>query len=165
MPPTSTDQFFTVFIPSHNYYRPHLKDGGRCCFQFVCQFTPRQRGGGTPSQVWMGWYPIPDPDGGCTPSQVWTGGTHPADGGTPFLVWMGDTPSSWWGTPSQFWTGGNPGYPWQGLDVVHSPSARTGWGTPYLPGMGYPPPAPTRTGSKSFHYFHFCVIHPCLLTN
>ena len=54
---------------SHNY-RPHPKDGGRYCFQFVCQFTSR---GGVP-QSGLGGYPIPDLAGGGTPSQVWLGG-------------------------------------------------------------------------------------------
>ena len=45
-------------------YRPHLKDGGRYCFQFVSSHLRgvSQSGlgeGGTPSQVWLGGYPIP----------------------------------------------------------------------------------------------------------
>ena len=46
-------------------YRPHPKDGGRYCFQFVCQFT--SRGGGPRSG---GGYPVSDPGGG-TQSQIW----------------------------------------------------------------------------------------------
>ena len=41
------------------FYRPHPKDGGRYCFQFVCQSTPRRGGGVTPSQVWVGGVPHP----------------------------------------------------------------------------------------------------------
>ena len=35
------------------FYRTHPKDGGRYCFQFVCQSTPRGRGRGTPAR--SGW--------------------------------------------------------------------------------------------------------------
>ena len=94
-------------------YRPHPKDGGRYCFQFVCQFTPRLRrdtqpgldGGGRgecPRKVWMvGGVPWPGLDGG--------GISQPGlDGG---------------GTP------GNP------------PSTMTGWGTsPHQDCIGTPPP-------------------------
>ena len=37
-----------------DFYRPHPKDDGRLYFHFVHTC----RGGGTPSQVWVGGYPI-----------------------------------------------------------------------------------------------------------
>ena len=72
-----------------NYYRPHPNDGGRYCFQFVCQFTPRRctylpadRGGYLPSCLWGGGTYLPvngvggtylDTDGRYLPS-CWLGG-------------------------------------------------------------------------------------------
>ena len=44
-----------------SYYRPHPKDGGRYCFQFVCQFTPRL--GEVPPSASTG-YPLPRSDWG-----------------------------------------------------------------------------------------------------
>ena len=128
---------------AHSCYHPHPKDGGRYCFQFVCQFTPRLGGGGRmhprsgqgvphsrlegvlwgtpPGQVWMVRLtqstPQPGLDGGGTQ------GTLPARSG-------------WWGYPgyspakSGFWVvpgipppqpgldgGVYPGYPpWPSLD-------------------------------------------------
>ena len=61
------------------YYRPHPKDGGRYCFQFVCQFTPRPGGGGVPDPALEGGYPVSGWGvpvsglGGGTPSQIWGG--------------------------------------------------------------------------------------------
>ena len=104
-------------------YRPHPKDGGRYCFQLVCQSTHRwgvpkpglDGGGGYPDQVWMvGGVPWPGLDGG---------------GGYPSQVWMV------WGYPSQVWmVGGTP--PWPGLDGGGVPE-----GTPTSQvWMGYPTP-------------------------
>ena len=116
------------------FYRPHPKDEGRYCFQFVCQFTPGGEypvpglgRGGTPCQVWIR---------GGTPSQVWMGGC-PIPGlyrrGTPSQVWTG-------GTPSQVWTGGHPipgldgGHPISGLDYWE-PHPRSGQGGYHIPGL------------------------------
>ena len=101
-----------------NYYRPHPKDGGGYCFQFVCQFT--SRGGGVPQSGpggiphpksgWMGvpmpglarGYPIPGlGGGGGTPSQVWTG----VPGVPPNQVWMGYPPRPGMGYSPQTWDG------------------------------------------------------------
>ena len=97
--------------PQH-FYRPHPKDGRRYCFQFVCQFT--SRGGGTPSQVWPGGYPIPGLAGG---------GTAPDLGrGTPPRPGMGYPPGPGTGYPPWAWDGVPP---------------------PPRHGTGYPPPPPT----------------------
>ena len=129
---------YTGRLPSR--YRPHPKDGGRYCFQLVCQSTPRQ--GGYPSQVWM--------VGGGHPSQVWMVG-----GGTPVKSgWCGGTParSGWWvGTPARsWWWGGVPqpsldggGYPglWSNfysghhLDGGGTPARSGWWGIPPQPGL------------------------------
>ena len=126
------------------------------------------RGGGNPSQVWMGgggvpysrfgWgvlhpksggYPIPGLGGECTIPGL--GGGYPIPGpdggrGTPSQVWMG-------GTPSQVWTGGTPGYPCHHDWMGYSPTmtgwgtpTMTGWGTPHHDWMGYPLP-PIRQSS------------------
>ena len=102
-------------------YHPHQKDGGRYCFQFVCQFTSRGRG---VPQSGLGRVPHPRSDWGGTPSQVWLGGT-----------------------PSQVWPEGYPGYPltrsgWGNppphdqVWMEYPPDLR--WGTPQH-GKGYPP--------------------------
>ena len=125
------------------YYCPHPKDGGRYCFQFVCQSTcqvwggvPHHRSvrGGTPSKVWLGGYPIPGLAGeGGTPSQVQAGGIW----GTP-QTWDGVPPGTWDGIPPRTWDGVPPrpgmGYPhtWDGVPP------RPGMGTPPRPGTGTP---------------------------
>ena len=116
-----------------NFYRPHSKDGGRYCFQFVCQFTSRGGGGGGTPVRSRGGYPIPSLAGGVPHPRSRRG-----EGGTPSQVWMGGggtqgTPPtrSGWGTP-QTWDG----YPPQTWDGVPP----TTWeGVPPRPGMGYPP--------------------------
>ena len=103
-------------------YRPHPKDGGRYCFQFVCQFTPR-RVEGVPQPGLDGGGGVPQPclDGrGGTPARSgWWGGYpgqflilrgYPAglDGGGGYSsqVWMV------WGVPQSGLDGGGyPGYP------------------------------------------------------
>ena len=91
-------------------YRPHPKDGGRYCFQFVCQFTPRRGGGGG---TMVGGVPRPSLDGG--------GGGSPArsgwwEGYPGQVLMVGGTParSGWWGYPGQVLT--VVGVPWPGLD-------------------------------------------------
>ena len=102
------------------FYRPHPKDGGRYCFQFVCQSTPRRGGGGYPSQVLM----------------VGGGGSTPARSG-----WLGR------GYPGQVWMvgGGVPRAP-PGQVWMAYPPTMTGWGThpPWLDGV---PPPPTSIAS------------------
>ena len=110
------------------YYQPHTKDGGRYCFQFVCQST--SWGGGVPRSG-LGGYPIPGLGGVPHPRSGW-GVPHPRSGqgggvphprsrqgggGTPSQVWMGGTQGTW-GTPQP------------GLDGLSPPG----------PGMGYPSP-------------------------
>ena len=117
-------------------------------------------GGGAPSQVQMGGYPIQltggSPSQVCmrgTPSQVQVvgypipgpGGGYPIpgmDGGTPFQAWTErGTPlfrpgmgyphlDLGWGTPIQTWDGIPPGQDW--MVTVHPPT-RTEWGTPPPP--------------------------------
>ena len=56
----------------------HPKDGGRLYFQSVHTCGG---GGDTPSQVWVGGYPISGLGRGGTPSQVQVGGVpHPRSG-------------------------------------------------------------------------------------
>ena len=113
-----------------NYYRPHPKDGGRYCFQFVCQST---YGGGTPVRSGWGGHPIPGLAGGGTPSQVWLGGVpHPRSGwGYP------PTTRSGWGTPPDL-----------GLGTPQD----LGLGTPPDMGLGTPPPPGPGTGIASTCY-------------
>ena len=123
------------------FYRPHPKDGGRYCFQFVCQSTPRRGRRGTPAR--SGWWGGGYLDGGDGyPGQVLIVGGTPAslDGG-------GGTParSGWWGVPQPGLDGrgGNltrsgwwavprvpPGQVWM-VGVPRVPLARSGW-------WGYP---------------------------
>ena len=102
----------------------HPKDGGRYCFQFVCQFTS------------WGDYPI----------------SGLSRGGTPSQLLMGVTPSqAWWGTPSRSWWG-YLGYPKLGLDggyLGYPPPLRPGQGT-HPPWDGVPPP-PSRPGQGTPH--------------
>ena len=65
-----------------NNCRPHPKDGGRYCFQFVCQSTPRR-----------GRVPQPGLDGGGVPQPGLDGGGVPwpgldGGGGYPSEVLM-----------------------------------------------------------------------------
>ena len=132
----SPETHFCAKILERSEFLPHTfrRNGEGNVFTGVCPFTPgegggvpglRSRLGGwvTPSQVWIGGYPIllmgstpPQVWMGGAPSQVWTGGVphpgldgemcpHPADRGVP---------------PSKIRTGGTLGYP----------LPRTGWGTP-----------------------------------
>ena len=107
-------------------YCPHLKDGGRNCFQFVSSHLNRELPhladgeGGVPHPR-SGWgYPIPGLDRG-TPSQVQMRVPHPRSGqggGYPILLTEG--------TPIPGMDGGVP-HP-----AVQSPSKiRTGGGTPH----------------------------------
>ena len=75
-----------------NYYRPHPKDGGRYCFQFVGPHLDR---GGRGTRSSLGW-----------------GGT-PSPGGTPTLDGGGYPVSGLGGYPISGWGGG--GYPVSGL--------------------------------------------------
>ena len=80
------------------HYRPHPEDGGRYCFQFVCQSTfrgggvtpVRSRGIPHPRSSRGGGYPIPGLGGG--------------KGGTPSQARMGN-PLTWDGVPPQKWDG------------------------------------------------------------
>ena len=158
-----------------HFYCPHPKDGGRYCFQFVCQSTPRP-GGGTPAR--SGWW---GGAGGC-PSQVWVVGGTPARSGwwgggrgVPQLGldgwgvpqpgldgWgvprpgldgggAGGCPSQVWmvgGYPSQVWmVGGTWGTPQPGLDGV--PPPRLDGVPPHHDWMGYPLPTMTGWGTTS----------------
>ena len=70
-------------VDEHNYnYRPHPKDGGRYCFQFVCQFTSR---GGVPGPGPGREVPGPGPGGGSR-SQIWGGTWSQVQGGYPVSV-------------------------------------------------------------------------------
>ena len=129
------------------FYRPHPKDGGRYCFQIVCQSTPRRgAGGGYPIPGLDRGVPIRGPGGGY-PRSRW-GLPHPADRGVPH-------PRSGWGrgthprsrqgsTPSQVWMMGvTPGQDWIGYPPP-PPPARTGWDTPLtMTGWTTPPPPPS----------------------
>ena len=101
-------------------------------YTWECLSVHHWWGRGTPSQVWvgaypvpgLGWYPNPGLGGGGTPTQVWVGGyPNPGlgGGGTPSQVevWVG-------GTKSQVWVGR---YPIPGLGGYpgYSPLARSGW--------------------------------------
>ena len=85
------------------YYRPHPKDGGRYCFQVVSPHL--DRGGGTPSQVQVGGYPIsglrgyPHPRSGGYPCPRSGGYPHPRSGGVPLSQVWGGTPSLVGGVP------------------------------------------------------------------
>ena len=140
----------------HIITSPHPKDGGRYCFQFVCQFKSR---GGVP-QSGLGAVPHPRSDwGGGTPSQVWLGGSRSdQDGVTPPPPGLDGVPS-----PPQTWDGDPPGHgmgyppgPEMGYSLRHGTGypPDIGWGTPQTldgvppqtwdgvppgPGTGYPP--------------------------
>ena len=110
--------FNTIIVCCHHHcYRPHPKDGGRYCFQFVCQFTSRERGGGYPISGMGRGVPHLRSRYGGTPSQVWVGG-YPISGlgGTPSqgvpYVWRG-TPC--WGVP----------HVWGGTASLGSPIAQS----------------------------------------
>ena len=109
------------------YYRPHPKDGGRYCFQFVCQFTSWGRGGGaTPVRSGGGApHPRSGPGGGGTPSQVWPGGV-------PY-------PRSGWGGYRGSPQPGQEGVPWPDQTWDGVPPLGPGTGYPPGSGMGYPP--------------------------
>ena len=89
-----------------NIYRPHPKDGGRYCFQFVSQSTPRWGGGGVPQPGLNGGGAgvlRPGVDGrGGYPGQVWMVGGTPVRSG-----WWGGT----WNPPGQVWMVGVPRVP------------------------------------------------------
>ena len=130
------------------FYRPHPKDGGKYCFQFVCQSTSWGGedssqvwpGGVTPSQVWtgvppqdLGWIPPPDLEQG-TP---WTWDQVPPGPGTRYPLDLG------LGTPCPQTCDRVPPVP----GTRHPPRPGTGYpppdlgpGTPTGPGTGYPPP-------------------------
>ena len=57
-------------------------------------------GGGTPSQVWVGGYPIPVPGRGATPSQVQVGG-YPIPGPGRGVPQLGGYPSQRGDTPAR----------------------------------------------------------------
>ena len=93
-------------------YRPHPKDGGRYCFQFVCQFTPRRGGGGTPAR--SGWWGVPQPglDGGGR--EVPQPGLYGGRGVYPIQVGMVPGLDGVWGVPQPGLDcgGGYPGQAW-----------------------------------------------------
>ena len=144
-----------------NNYRPHLKDGGKYCFQFVCQSTP-QWGGGYPSQVWMvgGEASQPGLDGGGTPARSgWWGGTPARSwwwgvsqpgldgGGYPVLMVGGSTParSEWLGVPRVsprpgLDGGGTPSQVWMVGGTWGNPPPSLDGVPPHHDWMGYPPP-------------------------
>ena len=127
-------------------------------------------GGGTsPSQVWMGGYPIllmggvpqgnppfPGLDGGVPhsadggggyprvthPSQVWMGVPHSADGGTPISRMGYPHVDLGWGTPPPVQTSDGVPLPLSRPGMGYPPHLDLGWGTPpptSRPEMGYPP--------------------------
>ena len=119
---------------SSNYYRPHPKDGGRYCFQFVSPHlgggVPQSGLGGTPSQVWLGGggYLIPGLAGGVPHPRSRQGG-----GGTPSQVRMGYSPTrSGWDTPWPDQDGVPPWHLGQGtpLDLGWGTPLDLAWGTP-----------------------------------
>ena len=105
-------------------------------------------GEGTPSQVWLGGYPIPGLAGGDTPSQVWPMGVlHPK---YPFPSDLGQGPPKTWD-----------GVPPQTLDRV---PPRPGMGYPPRPGTGYPtwtwdqvPPSPPDLGLGTPQHSEFLI--------
>ena len=124
-------------------YRLHLKDGRRYCFQFVCQSTPRW-GGGTPSQIWTGGYPIPGPvEGGGYPIQL-MGGYPNLGQGVPYPADRGysiSAPGRGYAIPGP---GGGEGYPIQLIGVPHPMGGGTipgpGGEIPHLADQGVPHP-------------------------
>ena len=91
---------------------PASEGWGKVIFS-LCMSVHTSMGVGTPSQVWVGEYPVPGlgggppvPGVGGTPSQVWVEGylIPGLDGGYPSSqVWIvGGTwaRSEWWGVPS-----------------------------------------------------------------
>ena len=137
-----------------------------CCLLFTARIRRMGEGnifslfslaGGTPSQVWVGGYPISGLGRGGTPSQVWVGG-YPVQGlgrgGTPSQVGGGIPHLRSEGTPSQVGgvppsqVGGTPSQVRRGY-----PRTRSGvWGvTPGTPptktwdGVHPPPPLHRRT--------------------
>ena len=122
-----------TLIPIH-FYRPHPK--------FVCQSTSRG-GGGVPQSGLAGGVPYPRSDqtrGGGTPSQVWMG-VHPHD-----QVWMGYPPGPGMGSPSDLGLG----IPWPdlGWGTPHAPGMGDppGPGTRYPPDLGPGTPPRPWTG-------------------
>ena len=115
------------------YYRPHPKDGGSYCFQFVCQSTPRW--GVYPSQVWMvGGVARLGLDGGgvvtLARSGWWGGGTPARSGwcGVPQLRLDGGE------VPGQVWMMGVPPPGLDGGGTTGTLQARSGWwGVPRYP--------------------------------
>ena len=120
------------------FYRPHPKDGGRYCFQFVCQSTSQGGGGVAPSQVWLRGVPIPGLAGGGVPHPRSRWGRGSRSGwGTPLdLGWIPPPPGLGWGTPLDLGWGTHPPQTWDGV-----PPHDLGWGTPLPPdlGRGTPP--------------------------
>ena len=126
-----------VFLP------PAYEVRGKVIFILgnVCLFTIGG-GGDSPSQVWVGRFPVPGLGGGYPiPGLDGEGGTWGTPwpgldgegGGTPSQVWM---ERGTWGTPCQVWmVGGTPHHDWMGY-----PPTMTGWGTPHHDWMGHPPP-------------------------
>ena len=64
-------------------YPPLRLDGGITHPGWMGYPQSRTGGGDTPSQVWMGGYPIPGPDRGVPHLRSRWEVPHPADGGTP----------------------------------------------------------------------------------
>ena len=96
-------------------------------------------GGGTPSQVWIGGYPISGLGRGGTPSQVQVGG-YPISG-------LGGYPISGpGGTPSQV----HRGYPISGLGGY--PISGPGRGVPHLRSRGIPIVPPPGIASTCYGY-------------
>ena len=79
---------FVVDNKCRLFYRPHPKNGGRYCFQFVCQFTTSGQQGEYP--IWLMGVPWGTPshwDWIGVPSSL-----SGLDGGTPYWDWMGVPP-------------------------------------------------------------------------
>ena len=111
------------------YYRPHPKDGGRYCFQFVFQST--LAGGG---------YPISGLGRGQgVPHSRYGRGGYPMGRGTPPQTWDRVPPQTWDRVPP-------PPRTWDGVPP-HPPDLGWGippdleWGTPPYLGRGTPPPS------------------------
>ena len=125
----------------YNFYRPHPKDDGRLYFQSVHTCGG---GGGTPSQVWVGVYPISGLGRGVRHLRsggvrhLRSGGVpHPRSGGVPHPR------PGWWGVPgvplNQVWIMGGQGTPPNQVRMVEGGVARVPpW--PGLDGGGVPPP-------------------------
>ena len=162
-------------------YRPHPKDGGRYCFQFVSSHLDRR---GVPHLTDGGGRGLPHPRSGegCTLSQVQRGvpccksgwGVPHSRSGWGYLVPSPDGgggvphPADEWVPPSQVWTGGVP-HPADGGWYPSKIRIGGPQGTPPVQDwMGYPlpsrlggvtPPSPCQETDQ--HYEHLLHSGRC----